>query len=307
MTPPALVTIAIPLFRSAPLVANITVNIDRLTYPNLEILISDRHLADDAIDQLERRYAGDPRVTFLRRHDEANWVTHYNDLLSTARGQYFCWMPHDDGYDEAYIDRLAAALDARPDAILAFGVMGVEPDGAAVPVGPFTDPPLPGDGSWSLAAALRLLLSWELFRVVRGLVRREAVLAHQLLVPGLHQTVHADVCWAFSVAVTAPLVFVPEASCTKRYRAGSASSSWQYGIREAASEWRVMNRTLWRSSHPRAQVAFGSLVLGSLAIVRIGWRTTRPLAGRSGARVPAEVRSSAIRGLSWMLAPRRER
>lgn len=280
------VSIAMPLHRSARFVENIASNIGRLDRPDLEILISDRHLADGALDELAARHRDDPRVRILRRGDEADWITHYNDLLREARGTYFCWMPHDDVYAAGYVTRLAAALDAEPRALLAFGVMDAEAaPGARVPVGPFTLPPLDSVDGWSTDTAVRLLLHWELFRVVRGLVRRDAILARGLLVPRTHETVQADVCWAFAVAVAGPLIFVPEASCTKRYQVSSASAAWRYGVREALSEWRVTSASVRR--HARSRDAVRAIaVLTGLAVLRVGWRVSRSAFGRAATRVP---------------------
>ena len=81
-----LVTIAVPLYRSARFVDNIVSNIAALTYDPVEILISDRHGFDDAIDQLEARYRRDPRVRILRARDGIDWAAHYNELLKAATG-----------------------------------------------------------------------------------------------------------------------------------------------------------------------------------------------------------------------------
>jgi len=310
-----LVTVAFPLYRSGPLVETVAANIDRLTYPNLEIVISDRHGDDDAIDRLASRFRDDPRVRVLCRHDRVTWVSHYNDLLSDARGTYFCWMPHDDEFRAGYVDTLAAALDARPDAILAFGVMRAERDDLDVPVGPFTAPPIharrpleienaergpevPADGGWSLATAFRFLYGWDLFRVVRGLVRREEVMRRGLFVPATRGTVRADVCWAFSLAVAAPFAFVPDAICTKHYRRGSASAGWHYGVREAVDECRVLTRALVRSAHPRSHVLAGTAVLGAAAAASVVWRAGRQIIGRPTARVPRAIRASVSRAVA---------
>lgn len=300
------VSIAFPLYRSAPFVENVAANIDRLGDLDAEILLSDRHSLDDALEQLEARYRSDPRVRVLRKHDGADWVTHYNDLLCDARGTYFCWMPHDDHYDAGYVQGLASALDAHPEAILAFGVMHAEAaPGVTVPVGPFVPPPIDAARAWSTRSALRLLLFWDLFRTVRGLMRREAVIGRRLLVPRTYQTVQADVCWAFAVATAGPMCFVPAVSCTKRYHPSSASAGWRYGVREAASEWRVMSQSAWRHSATRKDAVLAVGLLGGVATMRIVWRVMRPIVGRSGARAPTPVRQRVFHALGRVLAGRR--
>jgi GT2 family glycosyltransferase len=289
-----LVTVAFPLFRSAPFVDNIAANIDRLTWPNLEVLISDRHGLDDALDQLQQRYAADPRVTVIRQPDDADWVTHYNDLIRRARGEYFCWMPHDDAYAERYLEALAGALDEAPDAAIAFGVMDSVDCGRAPAVWRFTAPPIAHQEAWSPVEVVRLHLDWELMYLMRGLVRQARVVTAGLLVPRTHQLVFADVCWVFTVALSGRVLFVPGARVTKRYHRASTSADWRFGVRQALSEWGVMSRALWQSTHSRRAVLPALALVAYVGIARAVWRSVRNLIGLSGRRASARARSAAL-------------
>jgi GT2 family glycosyltransferase len=298
-----LVSVAFPLFRSARFASNIAANIDRLTYPNLEILISDRHGLDDAVGWLAQRYAADPRVRIIRQCDGADWVTHYNDLAGTARGEFMCWMPHDDVYEANYIEGLAGALRRVPDASIAFGRMTTEGRGGHVVTPAFTPPPIREDEPWALAPVFRLLLFWDLVFPMRGLFRREIMVRRKLMLARTHQTIFADHCWVFSMALAGRLVYVPNVSCCKRYYASSASAGWRFGIREALSQWRVMSVALWRSAHPRHQVIGGLAALSYLAAGRVIWRGLRGLVGRSASRAPAAVRRSVLAAAGRWLSP----
>ena len=81
-----LVSVAIPLYRSRPFVDVIARNIEAIDYPSTEILISDRHQEDDALDILAARFAGNRRIRILRARDRLDWVDHYNLLLTAATG-----------------------------------------------------------------------------------------------------------------------------------------------------------------------------------------------------------------------------
>ena len=296
-----LVTIAFPLYRSSSFVKNVIANIDRLTYPRLEILISDRHLFDDALDQLERRYAADERVQILRQPDGADWVTHYNDLLRQARGDFFCWMPHDDVFADGYIDALAAALSADSTAVIAFGVMDSE-DCGRTPIGTrFIPPPVMHGRQWSPVEVVRLHLDWALACLMRGLVRREPVLGAGLLVPRTYQLVFADACWVFAVVLLGPALFVAAAQCSKRFYVSGASAGWQFGVREALSEWRHMSRALWQSAHPRRTVWPAVAVLTYVAAGRVIWRGGRQMFGWSGRRLSDRARAMALRPIRWVI------
>lgn len=288
------VTVAFPLYRSGRFVENIAGNIDRLRYPNVEILISDRHLLDDALDVLARRYAADTRVRIVRQPDGADWVTHYNDLLRTAVGAYFCWMPHDDVFADGYIEALAERLTANRDAVIAFGAMDSEDCGRGPAVTRFTPPPIAHRDRWSPMETVHLHLHWELMCLMRGLMRRDHVIRAGLLLPRTHQLVFADVCWVFAVALSGCVLFVPAARCVKRYVAASASADWRFGVRQAFSEWWTMSRALWRSTHPRRAVLPAMAVIAYVAAVRIGWRAVRRVVGRRG-RAPGRVRSTVLR------------
>jgi hypothetical protein len=65
-----LVSAAIPLHRSRHLVDVIASNIERVDYPAVESLISDRHLDGDALDVLAERFAGSP----TERTIQVGWV-----------------------------------------------------------------------------------------------------------------------------------------------------------------------------------------------------------------------------------------
>jgi hypothetical protein len=60
-------------------------------------------------------------VRIVGAADRLTWVEHYNWLLDTARGEYFMWMPHDDEFPAGHVSSLVAALEERPDAVLAHG------------------------------------------------------------------------------------------------------------------------------------------------------------------------------------------
>ena len=120
-----LVSVAIPLYRSRQFVDIIARNIDAIDYPSTEILISDRHQEDDALDILAARFAGNRRVRILRARDQLGWVDHYNLLLTAATGEYFLWMPHDDTYPGGFISTLVECLERHPRAVLAFGGVDV--------------------------------------------------------------------------------------------------------------------------------------------------------------------------------------
>ncbi len=115
-----LLSIGIPLYRAAAFYDTIVENIDSIDYPNVEILISDRHLADDTIDRLGDRYRGDRRVKTYRHDDEGAWWENWNFLLNTASGKYFRWLPQDDLLPRTGLDKLIERIEKEPEVILVY-------------------------------------------------------------------------------------------------------------------------------------------------------------------------------------------
>lgn len=227
MTPPdPLVTLAFPLYRSARFHDVIARNLEGLDDPSYEILVSDRHMADDTLDRLERRFGGDPRIRFLRATDRAGWVEHYNALLAAASGRYLAWMPHDDTYPPGYVAPLVAALEAYPDSLLAFGdAFPIGPDGEAL--GGASLPPRPPE-RWGFRHALTLPFRWQPGHAFRGVLRRDRLVSERLFLrAGEEDGYAADVFWVFAVALRGPLLHVPESVCWKRLYADSTHRRWE--------------------------------------------------------------------------------
>ena len=221
-----LVTLAIPLYRSARFFEIVAENIENADYANLEILVGDRHLADDTVEQIRARFPDDSRLRFITACDEISWVEHYNLLLAEGRGEYFLWMPHDDSYPPGYIGALVARLEAAPDSIVAFGCC----DTAGVDGNPFKTwplPPISRNEDWSPRTALRMFFGWNIGVAMRGVFRRSRLIDAELWLPKTTGSAHADTLWLFGVALVGRFEFVPETRCLKRFYPGSTHARWK--------------------------------------------------------------------------------
>lgn len=225
--PPPLLTVAIPLYRSARFVDTILGNIEALGIDDAEILISDRHLEDDAADQLEARLKADSRVRVIRARDRIGWVDHYNALLTAAGGRYFTWMPHDDVCPPGYLAELVACLERHPDVQLAYGrAQIVDADGQTIASeAPRQSPD--ESAAWSHRRALDLLLfhtRW--LPQFHGVFRREPVVGADLRIRHTTGDVEADVFWVFGAALLGPVRWVPGPTYTKHLHGGNESVRW---------------------------------------------------------------------------------
>lgn len=224
------VTIALPLYHSQQFIDIIIHNIETIDYPNLEYIVSDRHCADEALSRLRAHFADDARIRFLAATDEIDWVDHYNLLMRAATGEYMMWMPHDDSYPANYVHELVAVLEADPLAMLAFGqIVAVDRQGAPVEKSfayEMLVELLGVQRDWNAWDALRLLVYWNPGIAMRGLFRRQAIVAADHFILRPDETILADAAWIFGVGLLGPLRFVPHVHCTKRYYEASTHAQW---------------------------------------------------------------------------------
>jgi hypothetical protein len=235
------VTVAIPLHRSAPFVDVVSANIDRIADDDVEILVSDRTLFDDALEVLRQRHTHDSRVSFLRCTGRPGWVDHYNALLRRARGRYFMWMAHDDDFEADYVSRLGAALDMNPDALLAFGRLRViDVEGSPVEVSYLPELPIALGRMPRADEAIGLLHHWNLGIASRGLCRRDEILRRQLTIRHTPGDVDADAFWVLAVVCAGPVVVEPACSVAKRLVPGSGSAEWPQQRKRALGQFQIV-------------------------------------------------------------------
>lgn len=265
-----LVTLALPLYKSRRFLDIITANLDTITYPHLEILISDRHSADDAIDVLETRYSGDARFHFLRAHDELSWVEHYNTLLRAGTGKYFLWMPHDDSYPANYVTTLVQALERAPDAIAAYSqLIGVASDGTRNTI--HSEPPFRRDSLWTWHNAVTLFLDGELWQVMRGLFRRDQLIGQNLFLTPTRDNNAADMVWLFAVACTGRIVWKPDTWCEKRFYGDSTHALWKpHTWRHSLAEIPALHKNLVANQSVRTARLRGGFLVLLWAVIRLG-------------------------------------
>ena len=286
-----LVSVGIPLYRSRRFLDVIIENIDAIDYQNLEIIISDQHLADDTIALLKERYGADPRFQFLTGTEGINWVENFNLLLRKASGKYFLWMAHDDSYPPDYIRQLVTVLEQNPESVLAFGrVEQVSMDGF-LPVFRFLPPPVSADEAWSLASSLKVLTLWHLWIPFRGLIRRSVVEQSDLYIRQTYRNIRADIYWLFAISLRGSLRYVPSCHCTKRFHRQSGGADWRFGPRQSLNACRVLRSYLNDFARSRREAMLAQsvvipwcLVQGFLpqtATRRLGILTRQVLAGRS--------------------------
>lgn len=219
------ITIAFPLYRSARFLDRILDNIDRVSRQDVEFLLSDRHLADDALPAIRSKYADDPRVRCLAGNDELDWVAHMNLLLREARGRYFMLAFHDDTYLDGCVEALESHLDEHPDVVLAFGRrrniglddLPVFPEEHAYPVAQGTP--------WNRSAPYRMFQLGCPSVAFRGLCRRRVVLERELWIRPTKYLGGSDALWVFGLGLVGTIGFVDRVVVHKRHYRDSYTSA----------------------------------------------------------------------------------
>lgn len=219
-----LVTNAIPLFRSERFVDIIVENVRAIHYPNVEILISDRHQYDDAIDVLEELLKDDPRITFLKAQDELSYAQHYNMLLDTGHGKYFRWMPHDDSYPVCSLTQKVQILEAHPHVILVNGPWKkIFADGAiSDQMFPRQDPP----DLWTYENSIGIAFGDHAFHAFKGLFRRDVVLEKDIRLFDTRYVIAPERCWEFAMSLTGAFYCYSDFQYRKRFYSGSTQDTW---------------------------------------------------------------------------------
>jgi GT2 family glycosyltransferase len=263
-----LVSIGLPLYRSKRFLDTVVGNIDALTYPNLEVIASDRHLHDDALETIRRRYGGNPRFRFLEGTDQLTWVENFNLLLREARGKYAVLMFHDDTYPSNYVTELVNALEREPEASLAFGrVEQLSLDGF-LPTLPFTPPPVPAGAAWTIRDSLRALTIWQLWFAFRGMVRLDVVRGSGLYIRPTYCNIRADIYWVFALSLRGHLLYVPSCSCVKRFHRSSAAADWKFDLRQSLDACRVLRSYCRTFARSRRDSMIGQLILYPWCLVQ---------------------------------------
>jgi glycosyltransferase involved in cell wall biosynthesis len=128
------VSVGVPVYNGANGLAAALECLCNQTFRDIEIVVSDNG-STDATPEICRRFTeSDARIRYIRQPAPIPVTDNFKCVLRAARAPYFMWAAHDDLRGPDFIQRLAAALDRNPNAILAFGDIVELLDGEARPL-----------------------------------------------------------------------------------------------------------------------------------------------------------------------------
>ena len=98
------------------------------SFDDFELIISDNASTDRTAEICSDFAATDKRVRFSRNPDNIGAALNYNRVFELARGPYFRWMNADDSCMPNLHELCLKALEANPDAVLAYGKTAIMDD-----------------------------------------------------------------------------------------------------------------------------------------------------------------------------------
>ena len=113
-----MVTIGMPVYNGADLIANAFESIRSQTYENLEIVVVD-NASTDSTEETCRRFANsDPRVRYFRNDHNIGVAKNFNRAFDLAHGKYFKWAAHDDWIESSFVAECVTRLEADDSSVL---------------------------------------------------------------------------------------------------------------------------------------------------------------------------------------------
>ncbi len=200
------VTLAIPVRNGERFLEQAIASLRAQTFADFELIIVDNASTDTTPEIAQRIAREDGRVRYLRNATNLGAGGNFNRCVELARGALFKWCAHDDLVDPTYVARCVGALNARPDAVTAYGrLVGIDAQGQQTG---YVEAPLDVPEDASAAVRFRALLYRQgLDAAIFGLHRRSVLLASSLHLPYYG----SDCALLAELGLIGAFVHVPEA------------------------------------------------------------------------------------------------
>jgi len=134
LTPQFSLSIGMPVYNGASMLAGALDNILAQSLPTTEIIISDNGSTDETAEICKHYAAENQNIKYIRQPLTTDATLNFRAVLEQASCRYFMWAAHDDTRDPDFTRNLCQALEEDPAAILAFGDIVQYFDGKPVPL-----------------------------------------------------------------------------------------------------------------------------------------------------------------------------
>lgn len=209
------------MYNGAQYVAEAVASVLAQTESGFELVISDNASTDDTEEICRDFAARDERVVYVRNKANVGGAPNYNRCLALSSAtEFFKWIAHDDTIDSRFLELCSAALDAEPEASLAFpALVEIDAEGRTLRTEP-ADLGLvdPDAGRRARGFVEEVRRSRDILWAVFGLARRSS-----LLRGGLHGSyVASDQVFLFGLVLAGKLLCIPGTSYTRRVHGGAS-------------------------------------------------------------------------------------
>lgn len=128
------VSVVMPVFNGAQYMAESIDSVLAQRTTDLELIVVNDGSTDNTLKILEAFAAADARVRVINRPNSGRPSFPKNDGIAAARGEYVCFLDHDDLYDADRTWQLVAGLDRHPEWVAAFHDLRlIDSDGGDLP------------------------------------------------------------------------------------------------------------------------------------------------------------------------------
>ena len=286
------VSIGVPVYNGAQFLGRALDSLLSQEHVSFEILVSDNASTDTTREIAEAYAARDARIRVSGSATNLGVEANFARVLENASGTYFMWAACDDWWAPEFLSRLVAALDNRPEAVVAMSaVERVDESGRLADVVRFGGPADPARLTpWQLTLQIAGGRPYHLF--IYGLYRTSFI---KRAFTGFAPVIAADRLFMCRVAMAAPFAYVDEvlhrrvvrnASIADRYSDEAIGRLW----RGTAARWRLALAAgpyLWRSPVlPRGRRAWVPAVVMRFAKAALGYALLAPRRSRPGGASP---------------------
>ncbi len=219
----------IPLYKSDRFFKIIIDNIIELADQHTEVILADSNGDAAMCERLRIELHGVPNVRLICDSENLTWVENIARLIELANGQYFQILPQDDSTSKEAINMMLLALEAAPEAVLAYGrVRAIDLEGRPMPDrDELNSREDPNSTSWTLDDALSLFWLGRFGGAFKGLIRTDIAKRPENYLRSTPTTIHSERVWLFSLALAGRFVFVAEDVLRKRYYSQSTHHRWK--------------------------------------------------------------------------------
>ncbi len=245
--PPAKIEALLPAWKAAEFIQPTLNALSAQTHKDFTVCVSvDMSDDNDATYDICQRHAErDSRFRVIRQAQRLGYAGNCNFLMNQSGAEYVLLAFHDDILAPTYFEKLAAALDAHPEAVLSYSDVDLTHANGKREHWVYTS--LDGLTSRSERGHSVMMAQGKWWVPNRGMFRLEP----SRTIGGIKNhgagEFSVDWPWLFRLSLLGEFVRVPETLCFKFYKPGSLSRSWDFSKEQYFEVGAANMRELWNS------------------------------------------------------------